>query len=180
MCGAIYDERTGLSFTIAAGPRQCSHFRARVLWDSWRYFTVSDSRLPFSSPLTTRRVTVEVFDRFQYFLYCCGTQLWHGPRREHRFPVSPLVRVRNLLPSNGSTCYNVIRVRIVVLMPPYSGLWEWKKHFPPKRWNAFTRLNITITHKIKMAQSVRVLARIRKVLVSEPEWNTDYPYWHNS
>jgi hypothetical protein len=26
------------------------------------YFTVSDLRLPFSSPLTTRRVTVEVFD----------------------------------------------------------------------------------------------------------------------
>jgi hypothetical protein len=29
---------------------------------SWPYFTVSDSRLPFSSPPTTRRVTVEVFD----------------------------------------------------------------------------------------------------------------------
>jgi hypothetical protein len=29
---------------------------------SWTYFTVSDLRLPFSSPLTTRRVTVEVFD----------------------------------------------------------------------------------------------------------------------
>jgi hypothetical protein len=25
----------------------------------------------------------------------------HGPRREHQFPVSSLVRVRNLLPSNG-------------------------------------------------------------------------------
>jgi hypothetical protein len=30
--------------------------------DSRPYFTVSDSRLPFSSPPTTRRVTVEVFD----------------------------------------------------------------------------------------------------------------------
>jgi hypothetical protein len=36
--------------------------RVRVPWDSWPYFTVSDSRLPFSSPPTTRRVTVEVFD----------------------------------------------------------------------------------------------------------------------
>jgi hypothetical protein len=59
---ALSDERTGLSFTIAAGPRQRSHFRVRFPWDSWPYFTVSDSRLPFSSPPTTRRVTVEVFD----------------------------------------------------------------------------------------------------------------------
>jgi hypothetical protein len=28
--GALSDERTGLSFTIAAGPRQRSHFRVRV------------------------------------------------------------------------------------------------------------------------------------------------------
>jgi hypothetical protein len=34
----------GLSFTIAAGPRQCSP-RDRVPRDSWLYFTVSDSRL---------------------------------------------------------------------------------------------------------------------------------------
>jgi hypothetical protein len=49
-------------FTIVAGPRQRNHFRARVPLN-WRpYFTVSDSRLPFSSPPTTRRATVEVFD----------------------------------------------------------------------------------------------------------------------
>jgi hypothetical protein len=62
MWGALSDERTGLSFTIAAGPRQCSYFRVRVPWDSWPYFTVSDSRLTISSPPTTRRATVEVFD----------------------------------------------------------------------------------------------------------------------
>jgi hypothetical protein len=60
--GALSDERTNLSSTIAAGPRQRSHFRVRVPWDSRPYFTVSESRLPFSSPPTTRRVTVEVFD----------------------------------------------------------------------------------------------------------------------
>jgi hypothetical protein len=41
--------------------RQCSPW----VWGpmvSRRYFTVSDLRLPFSSPPTTRRVTVEVFD----------------------------------------------------------------------------------------------------------------------
>jgi hypothetical protein len=50
------------AFSIAAGPRQVSHSRVRVPWDSRSYFTLSDSRLPFSSPPTTRRATVEVFD----------------------------------------------------------------------------------------------------------------------
>jgi hypothetical protein len=56
------DERTGLSFVYAAVPLQTSLSRVRVLWDSRRYFTVSDLRLLISSPPTTRRVTVEVFD----------------------------------------------------------------------------------------------------------------------
>jgi hypothetical protein len=62
MWGTLSDERTGLSFTISAGPRQSSHSRVRAPWDSRPYFTVSDSILPISSPPTTRRVTVEVFD----------------------------------------------------------------------------------------------------------------------
>jgi hypothetical protein len=62
MWGALSDGRTGLSFTIAAGPSQRSHSRVRAPWDSRPYFTVSDLRLPSSSPPTTRRVTVEVFD----------------------------------------------------------------------------------------------------------------------
>jgi hypothetical protein len=41
---------------------QRSLSRVQVPWDSRPYFTVSDLRLPFSSPPTTRRVTVEVFD----------------------------------------------------------------------------------------------------------------------
>jgi hypothetical protein len=32
--GALSDERTGLSFTIAAGPGQCSHSRVRAPWES--------------------------------------------------------------------------------------------------------------------------------------------------
>jgi hypothetical protein len=82
-------ERMGLSFTIAACPRQRSHSRVRVSRDSWPHFPVSDSRLhqpggpdpriyipqerggpvippgtgfPLSSPPTTRRDMVEVFD----------------------------------------------------------------------------------------------------------------------
>jgi hypothetical protein len=37
---------------------QQSHYRVRVPCDSQPYFTVSDSRLSFSSPPTTRRATV--------------------------------------------------------------------------------------------------------------------------
>jgi hypothetical protein len=59
---ALSDERTGLSFVYAAGSRQRSISRIRVPSDSWPYFTLSDFRLPFSSPPTTRRVTVEVFE----------------------------------------------------------------------------------------------------------------------
>jgi hypothetical protein len=62
MWGALSDERTGFSFKITAGPRQRSRSRVRVPWDSRSYFAVSDSRLPFSLPPTTRRVTVKVFD----------------------------------------------------------------------------------------------------------------------
>jgi hypothetical protein len=42
MWGALSDERTGLSFIIAAGPRQRSHSWVRVPRESWPYFTVSD------------------------------------------------------------------------------------------------------------------------------------------
>jgi hypothetical protein len=51
-----------LSFVYTAGPRQRSLSRVRVHWISRPYFTVSDLRLPFSSPPTTRRVTVKVFE----------------------------------------------------------------------------------------------------------------------
>jgi hypothetical protein len=59
---ALSQERTGLSFVYAAGP--CQHNLSRVQVPSYSrpYFSVSDLRLPFSSPPMTRRVTVEVFD----------------------------------------------------------------------------------------------------------------------
>jgi hypothetical protein len=63
-CGALSlsDESTGLSFTTAADPRQCSHSLMRIPLDSCPYFTVADLRLPS-----------ELF-----FI----TTL-HGPRRKH-------------------------------------------------------------------------------------------------
>jgi hypothetical protein len=62
MSGALSDERTGLSFIIGAGPRQRSHSRVRIPWDSRPYFAVSESKLVFLLHPTTRRPTVEVFD----------------------------------------------------------------------------------------------------------------------
>jgi hypothetical protein len=95
MWSALSDERTSLSFTIAADPRQCCHSRVRVLWDSRTYSTVSDSRLPFSSPPTTRRVTVEVYDPAstqQWFYYGFSNEVFlittfHGPWRKHSLSV---------------------------------------------------------------------------------------------
>jgi hypothetical protein len=46
MWGALSDERMGLLFTIAEGPRQRSHSEVRVPEHSWPYFNVSDLRLP--------------------------------------------------------------------------------------------------------------------------------------
>jgi hypothetical protein len=81
--GALPDERTGLSFVYAAGPRQRSHSRVRVPWDLRPYFIVSDSRLPFSSPPTTRRVTVEVFDPASTVWQTLLLQCFGEPCRTH-------------------------------------------------------------------------------------------------
>jgi hypothetical protein len=50
--------------------RQLRVTRVRVPWYSWPYFTVSDLRLLFSSPPTTRRVTVEVFEPASTWVSC--------------------------------------------------------------------------------------------------------------
>jgi hypothetical protein len=46
MWGALSDERTSLSFTIAPGPRQRSHSRVLGPRNSWSQFIVPHSRLP--------------------------------------------------------------------------------------------------------------------------------------
>jgi hypothetical protein len=59
---ALSDESTGLSFVYATGPRQCSPSWVRGPLVSRPYFTVSDFRIPLSSPPTTSRFTVDVFE----------------------------------------------------------------------------------------------------------------------
>jgi hypothetical protein len=44
--GVLSGDRTGLSFTVAARPRQCSYSQVPVAWDLRPYFTVSDLRFP--------------------------------------------------------------------------------------------------------------------------------------
>jgi hypothetical protein len=95
--GALSDERTGLTFIYAAGPCQRNLSLVRVPWVSRPYFTVSHLRLPFSSPPTTRRVTVEVFDpastRGSYCCYSFGIRLIYidaartTHNRKHMTPV---------------------------------------------------------------------------------------------
>jgi hypothetical protein len=88
--GALSDERTGLCFVHAAGPCQCSLSRVRVPWD-WRpYFTVLDLKFPFSSPPTSRRITVEIFypastrvKKFWKIAYVLLIR--HGPHRKRHF-----------------------------------------------------------------------------------------------
>jgi hypothetical protein len=44
--GALFDEKTSLSLTIAVGPRELSYSRVQV--PPWPYFTFSDPKLPQS------------------------------------------------------------------------------------------------------------------------------------
>jgi hypothetical protein len=95
MCGALSDERAGLSFTTAAGTHQRIHSLVRVPWDLRPYLTVSDSRFPFLPLPTTRRVTVEVFDPASTRECQLCVLSWPGAdRRENTTSYSSLVILR--------------------------------------------------------------------------------------
>jgi hypothetical protein len=109
-CGApSLDERTGLSFRIAAGTRQHSHSWVLVPQDSRPYFTVSESRLPqtggpglriyilreqggpiippkhrvpFSSHPMTCRDVVEVFETTS--MQGTLSMIWHRQHKKHQ------------------------------------------------------------------------------------------------
>jgi hypothetical protein len=127
MWGALSDERTGLSFTIVAGPCQRSHFRVRVPWDSRPYFTVSDSRLPFSSSPTTRRVTVEVFDPASTRDGGDSTELCslYSPGTDRTENVSSIIACPVV--GGETTCPQSCSLgTVVVLSPVYTAVtWQW-------------------------------------------------------
>jgi hypothetical protein len=110
MWGALSNERTGLSFTIAAGPSQRSHSRVRAPWDLRPYFTVSDLGLSFSSPPTTRRVTVEVFDPAStrglrpiiHVSITCPFITRSGPQTEHKLELFDCCNLR--IRCHGNAC----------------------------------------------------------------------------
>jgi hypothetical protein len=112
--GALSDERSGFSFVYAAGPCQRSLSRVQVPWDLRPYFTVSHLRLSFSSPPTTRRVAVEVFDPastrvgWRSVSLCLFIISRHGPHRKHSSSIVAWIRLcgnmfRQLLHSNSCT-----------------------------------------------------------------------------
>jgi hypothetical protein len=124
--GALSDEKMGLPFKIAAVSRQCIHSRVRVPWDSWAYFAVSDPRLPFLSPPTTRRATVEVFDpastRGEFILlWTASSTTYQYSRKCLLIPQQCVVfknpslrkRLCHSFPSNGSACHNINRFSVL-------------------------------------------------------------------
>jgi hypothetical protein len=60
--GRPLSREDGSVFCMCRWPLPAQSSSVLVPWDLRPHFTVSDLRLPFSSPPTTRRVTVEVFD----------------------------------------------------------------------------------------------------------------------
>jgi hypothetical protein len=97
---ALSDERTGLSFICTAGPCQSNLSLVRVSWDSRPYFTVSDLRLPFSSPPMTRRVTVEVF--YPASTWGDFILMWTAPYIAYQYPRKYLLITR----IHGNACWS--------------------------------------------------------------------------
>jgi hypothetical protein len=129
MWGALSDERKGLSFTITAGPRQPSHSRVRVPCDSRPYFTVSDSRLPFSSPPTTRRAMVEVFDpASSCYKQTLVTKPRQGPHRRHLLVLGMRVYSIGHGADHIENISSVVRIVVLPNNELYHGPQEHSSH----------------------------------------------------
>jgi hypothetical protein len=62
-----------------------------------------------------------------HWFYCCVPQLSHGPGREHRLQVSPLVRFRNQMFSNGrclQSHYLATGLQVTILFGEEYKLWS--------------------------------------------------------
>jgi hypothetical protein len=104
MWGALSYQRTGLSCTTAAGPRQRSHTRVRVPRDSWSYFTVwgfSTNRSAYN--ISTRIAQKKPFLCCFHLLPCKHACL----RSPYSVTTVVYLLILRSLPSNGSECHNV-------------------------------------------------------------------------
>jgi hypothetical protein len=96
----------GLSFTIAAGPRQRSHSQVRIPRDSWPHFTVTYSRLLYPGEPGPRiyirrnkvaRLHPQALDYWLNSILVPYITPWHGPRIKHRSLLSSVVSVGTCL-----------------------------------------------------------------------------------
>jgi hypothetical protein len=113
----------------------------RVACDSRPHFTVSDLRLPFSSPPTTRRVTVEVFDPASTQVFTTLNSLpfitaWE-PDRDHSLQefYSALQEcivseTMHSFPSNGSVFYVFTTFYLVTTKLVFTYLLPSKWSYP--------------------------------------------------
>jgi hypothetical protein len=101
MWGALPDERKGLLFTIAPGPRQRSHFWVLLPWDSWPYFTVSDLTELDCPSCLLYNFSVRTTSKTPFF-YCCFRFLFRGNVFTEPLLRNGLLFIR-LLHSNGCT-----------------------------------------------------------------------------
>jgi hypothetical protein len=98
MWGALSDEKTDLSFTIAADPRQGNPSRVRFSRNSWSYFIVSELE---EGPLICPRRELHRKRRFQRvsLLLHASPSLWE--RSSDRIENTDLLVVIVLFPSYG-------------------------------------------------------------------------------
>jgi hypothetical protein len=81
--GRSLSREDGLSFTIAAGPRQRSHSRVRVPWDSRPYFTVETSLFVSSYDSQGFGEGTHTNTKDSLNFCCCIASGW--TRRKHSF-----------------------------------------------------------------------------------------------
>jgi hypothetical protein len=105
----------GLSFTIAAGLRQRSHFQVRALRDSWPHFTVSVLRLPQPGGPGPR-------------IYIPQEHSGPGILPDTRFSFCRLLRfvglTRDSVCSESESCVCSVKVKVRVTLPLVVYRWS--------------------------------------------------------
>jgi hypothetical protein len=165
----------GLSFVCAAGSCQRSLSRFLVPWD-WRpYFTLSDLRLSFSSPPTTRRVTVDVFDpaTTRVFRLLSSLTLTHfcrnsylktylvGPDTEHL--ASPFFSHRNDIVASETSVLLAHCTAVDLFSVQLTVAWV-------QQWDVFVTpdISVPLRHCVVMVQYFRfriaVTIRVRELV----------------